>query len=236
MVNRVCVLIVEDEIGISDFIKLNLKIQDYKVLCATTGKEALQRLNSECIDIVLLDLGLPDMDGVEVLQKLREWSAIPVIVVSAREDETEKVKALDSGADDYITKPFGTIELLARIRTAYRHSAQIRNNDSKEKTVYRSGDLEIDLTKRVVKVKGQHIHLTQIEYRLIALLVQNAGRVMTYDAIINHIWGPLAVRENQILRVNMANIRRKIEENLGEPKYIFTEVGVGYRMAEETTR
>ena len=182
-------------------------------------------------DLILLDLGLPDIDGSEVLERVRGFSAVPVIVISARTQEAEKVQALDQGADDYITKPFGSEELLARIRTALRHSAQVASSGPRE-TVYSRDGLVIDFDKRVVTLNGEDIHLTQIEYKLVSLLAKNAGKVLTYDFILKEIWGPYADTDNQILRVNMANIRRKLESNPAEPHYIFTEIGVGYRMKE----
>ena len=171
------------------------------------------------------------MDGMEVLQRIRGFSNIPVIVVSARNQEREKVAVLDGGADDYITKPFGSEELLARIRTALRHSARVAAIAPQEQKYSREG-LEIDFEKRLVTLNGKEIHLTQIEYKLVSLLAKNAGKVLTYDYILKDIWGPYADTDNQILRVNMANIRRKLEKNPAEPFYIFTEIGVGYRMKE----
>lgn len=231
--NKMNILIVEDEIGIGNFMEKTLTAAGYKVVSAKTGKQALTLVISQCPDLVLLDLGLPDIDGTEIIRKVREWSSVPIVVVSARGTEEDKVEALDYGADDYITKPFGTSELLARIRTAYRHSLKMANGTENVDFIYHSGELMVDLNKRLVRLADEEIHLTQIEYKIIALLVKNSGRVLTYDAIIKEIWGPLAVKENQILRVNMANIRRKIEKNPANPKYIFTEVGVGYRMIEE---
>ena len=230
MSNKLKILVVEDEEAISNFIATTLKANDYNVIMARTGKEALSMIPSHCPDVILLDLGLPDIDGIDILQQIREWSNIPVIVVSARTEEADKVKALDMGADDYIAKPFGTSELLARIRTALRHAQRSHTHTSH---LYEVGDLSIDFERRLVKVKGQEVHLTQIEYKLVCLLAQNAGRVMTYESIITKIWGPYADNDNQILRVNMAHIRRKLEENPAEPQYIFTEIGVGYRMREE---
>lgn len=177
--------------------------------------------------MILLDLGLPDVDGCEVLQKIRLWSHVPIIIISARNEEQEKVKALDMGADDYITKPFGIAELMARIRTSLRH-----NSGSSPATTYRALDLEINFQKRLVLLQGKQIHLTQIEYQLLTLLAKNSGRVLTYNFIMNNIWGPYIDGNNQILRVNMANIRRKIEQNPAQPQYVFTEVGIGYRMRE----
>ena len=199
------------------------------MVCAYTGADGLKQINTHKPDVVLLDLGLPDMDGLEIIEEVRTYSSVPIIVISARTLERSKVAALDMGADDYLTKPFGTAELLARIRTALRHSQKTAN----ENTRYEVGDLMIDFERRLVKVKDQDVHLTQIEYKLVSLLAQNAGRVLTYETIISKIWGPYADSDNQILRVNMAHIRRKLEENPAEPQYIFTEIGVGYRMREE---
>ncbi|WP_343208243.1 response regulator transcription factor [Anaerolentibacter hominis] len=229
------VLIVEDEKNIGNFIATTLAANDYKTITCTTGKEALSIVASHGPDLILLDLGLPDIDGIEVLKSIRSWSLVPIIVISARTQEEEKVLALDLGADDYISKPFGSSELLARIRTALRHTARKTNgNDSPQSaTTFQAQGLFIDFEKYQVFVDGTKIHLTQIEFKLISLLARNSGKVMTYDSIIIKIWGPYAERDNQILRVNMANIRRKIEQNPADPKYIFTEVGVGYRMIEE---
>lgn len=222
------VLLIEDEKNIANFICTTLKNNDYRVIECYTGQEALTAATSHCPDLILLDLGLPDMDGISVLKEIRSWSHVPIIIVSARTQEKEKVEALDLGADDYITKPFGTSELLARIRTAIRHSTKsIPNN------MFKLKDLTIDFDRRIVCVNDKPIHLTQIEFKLVSLLAQNAGKVLTYDNMITTIWGPYADKNNQILRVNMANIRRKIEHNPGDPQYIYTEVGVGYRMLEE---
>lgn len=229
MTAKANIIIIEDEKNICSFIERILEPQDYRVTTASTGREGLQLISSGHFDVILLDLGLPDMDGLDVIERVREWSSVPIIVISARTLEKSKITALDLGADDYLTKPFGTGELLARIRTALRHSRSSRQVNS----LYEAGDLTIDFERRLVKVKGQEVHLTQIEYKLVSLLAQNAGRVMTYESIITKIWGPFADNDNQILRVNMAHIRRKLEENPAEPKYIFTEIGVGYRMRED---
>ena len=228
MSNKVNILIVEDEKNIGSFISTTLKNNDYKVLECQTGSQALSITTSHCPDLILLDLGLPDIDGITVLKSIRSWSTVPIIIISARTQEKEKVEALDLGADDYITKPFGTAELLARIRTSLRHSTKRTPNHT-----FKIKDLTIDFDRRLVTVKSKEVHLTQIEFKLVSLLAQNAGKVLTYDYMITSIWGPYADKNNQILRVNMANIRRKIEENPGDPQYIFTEVGVGYRMLEE---
>jgi len=233
MTNNPLVLLVEDEKGIRHFISTVLEVNDYDVLEATKGKEALSLFTSRNPDLVLLDLGLPDMDGLEVLKKIREWSSdIPVIVVSARGHEREKVEALDLGCDDYITKPFGTAELLARIRTALRHHKMAIGKTDKEKEVFKLGELSIDYERRLVTLGTKVLHFTPIEYKIIEILTQYPGKVVTYDTIMKKIWGPY-LNENQTLRVNMANIRRKLEKNPGEPQYILTEVGVGYRFVEE---
>lgn len=227
------ILIVEDEKAIRNFISTVLEVNEYDAVVGTYGKEALGIFTSQCPDLVLLDLGLPDMDGLEVLKKIREWSKdIPVIVVSARGHEREKVEALDLGADDYITKPFGTSELLARIRTALRHHKMASENKSEEREIFSLGGFLIDYEKRRVVLNGEVIHFTPIEYKIIELLTEFSGKVVTYDTIMKKIWGPYS-NENQTLRVNMANIRRKLEENPGEPQYILTEIGVGYRFVEE---
>lgn len=227
------IIIIEDEKSICNFIETTLTAHNYKVITASTGQEGLSLITSCFPDLILLDLGLPDIDGMDIIKKVRKWSMVPIIVISARTQEQEKVLALDSGSDDYITKPFGTSELLARIRTALRRHQQQGGFPAQNEPVYSYDDLTIDFSKRLVTLKGKEIHLTQIEYKLVSLLAQNSGRVLTYDYIINHIWGPYADNNNnQILRVNMAHIRRKIENNPAEPNYIFTEIGVGYRMRE----
>lgn len=227
------VLVVEDEKSISNFIVAILAANNYDVVTARTGQEAYSLITSCCPDIVILDLGLPDMNGIDVLKAVREWSILPVIVVSARTNEKDKVEALDLGADDYITKPFGTAELLARIRMALRHTRTSgTNREVAQSGKFVAGDLVIDYDKYRVYVEGQDASLTQNEFKIVSLLGKYAGKVLTYDFIIREIWGPNTNGDNQILRVNMANIRRKIEKNPAEPKYIFTEVGVGYRMVE----
>lgn len=234
MKNKQTILIIEDENTICNFISTTLTANDYKVLKASNGKEAISSFSSYCPDVILLDLGLPDMDGLDVLKKIRSWSSVPIIIVSARDQEKEKVTALDLGADDYITKPFGTSELLARIRTAIRHNIKMETGKEFPTDFFKAKDLTIDFNKRIVTLEDKEIHLTQIEFKLVALLAGNAGKVLTYDYIIKKIWGPFSdVKDNQILRVNMANIRRKLEQNPADPKYIFTEVGVGYRMIDE---
>lgn len=230
MNQKTLILIIEDEQTIANAISSVLNTNGYKTMCCSTGKEGLHMAASHCPSVVLLDLGLPDMDGNEVIKSLREWSTVPIIVISARTQETDKINALDYGADDYITKPYSPGELLARVRTALRHT--MRAGDVK---IFRTGDFVIDFERHQVSVGERDIHLTQIEYKIVALLAKNVGKVMTYDRIIREIWGPYADSNNRILRVNMVNIRRKIEENPAEPKYIFTEIGVGYRMSDENS-
>ena len=233
MYQKISVLIIEDEKSICDFIGKTLDSHEYKVTAANNGKDGLALITSSLPDLVLLDLGLPDMDGMDIIRKTREWSSLPIIVISARIQEKEKVQALDAGADDYITKPFGTFELLARIRTAIRHNNKLSDDSQNANRPYAADVLTIDFERRLVTLHGKEIHLTRVEYKIVSLLAKNSGKVMTYDTLIDQVWGPYADDNNRILRVNMANIRRKIEENPGEPKYIFTELGVGYRMLED---
>ncbi|MGM9557776.1 MAG: response regulator [Oscillospiraceae bacterium] len=233
MTTKEKILIVEDEQTIRNFMQAILSAKGYDVLLARSGAMADTMIASHCPDLIILDLGLPDTDGMNVLSRVREWSKIPVIVVSARSHERDKVVALDAGADDYLTKPFGTEELLARIRAAIRHTRTPASSDALANTgLFRAGELTIDYGKRRVFIAGRDAGLTQNEYKLVALLGLHAGKVLTYDYLIRELWGPSARSDNQILRVNMANIRRKIEKNPAQPAYIFTEVGVGYRMIE----
>ena len=227
------VLIVEDEASIKSFMAAVLSANHYEVISASTGAQAYGMITSHCPDVVLLDLGLPDMDGLQIIRSVREWSHLPIIVVSARTHERDKVAALDLGADDYIVKPFGTSELLARIRTAIRHTRTREVSESVAQTgLFQSGGMVIDYDKHHVLIDGKDVHLTPNEYTLVALLGKYAGKVLTYDYLMRELWGPGVKGDNQILRVNMANIRRKIEKNPASPEYIFTEVGVGYRMAD----
>ena len=236
MTHKTSIILIEDEKNICDFICAALSSQDFKITVTHTGKEALPIITSQCPDIILLDLGLPDMDGMEIIQQVRTWASIPIIVISARTQEQEKVRALDLGADDYLTKPIGTSELMARIRTALRHSNRLNTDSPLYKRPFHAKDLTIDFEKHLVILAGKEIHLTQIEFKIISLLAKNSGRVMTYDTIISNIWGPYADDDNSILRVNMAHIRRKLEQNPAEPQYFFTEIGIGYRMVEDEFR
>lgn len=231
MTTKQSILIIEDEKNIGNYIETIVISNGYKALRALNGMSGLSICTTHHPDLILLDMGLPDMDGMEVLQRIRGFSHVPIIIISARTQEKEKVEALDEGADDYITKPFGSEELLARIRTALRHSTRAEQAAS-QVPVYSRDGLVIDFDKRLVTLRGEDIHLTQIEYKLVSILAKNAGKVLTYDYLLKDIWGPYADTDNQILRVNMANIRRKLEKNPAEPYYIFTEIGVGYRMKE----
>ena len=233
MLQKLSILVIEDEKSICDFITKTLNAQNYKTTSAHTGKDGLAILTSALPALVLLDLGLPDMDGLDIIQQTRRWSSLPIIVISARTQEREKVAALDAGADDYITKPFGTDELLARIRTAIRHSNKIMTDSMNNNRPYSAKGLTVDFDKRLVTVDGNEIHLTRVEYKIVSMLAKNSGKVITYSSLIDQVWGPYADDNNRILRVNMANIRRKLEKNPGEPVYIFTELGIGYRMIED---
>lgn len=226
------VLVIEDEKNINNFITKILTSHGYKVINAYSGKEGLSFLSSQCPDITILDLGLPDVDGITIIQKVREWSSSPIIVVSARIHENDKVQALDAGADDYITKPFGTSELLARIRTSLRHSTKLNTGAPLANRPYQALGLSIDFMDHLITLDGKRVHLTPVEYKIVAFLAKNCGKVLTYSAIMQDVWGPFMDEDNKILRVNMANIRRKLEKNPGAPQYIFTEIGVGYRMLE----
>lgn len=227
-------LIIEDDENICFLLQTILETNGYDVITAQNGRIGESMISSHCPDVILLDLGLPDVDGITVLKSIRLWSSTPVVVVSARGEELDKVEALEQGADDYISKPFGTNELLARVKVALRHSVATGTNKRIDvDNRFTVGDMVIDFDKYRVYINGKDAGLTQIEYKIVALLGRYAGRVLTYDFIIQQLWGPNAKADNQILRVNMANIRRKIERSPAEPRYIFTEVGVGYRMADE---
>lgn len=221
------ILIVEENETIVTFLQDILSMNDYKVTVAKNGSEALQLVTSHCPDLILLDIELPDINGKEIITEVRKWASIPIIIISANTDEEDKVSALDLGADDYITKPFNTNEMLARIRTIIR-----RNTTERAAAGYSYDGLTIDYGKRTVAVNGEVIHMTQNEYKIIVYLSQNAGRVIDYSELIMNIWGPNSSGDNKILRVNMANIRKKIEPDQHCPKYILTVAGVGYRMHE----
>ena len=225
------ILVVEDDPQIRNFMLFALKKENFKTLMAGNAQGALSQIVSEAIDIVLLDLGLPDFDGMDVIKKVREWSDIPIIVVSARDQDKEKAAALDAGADDYITKPFSATELMARIRVALRHL--YKQTARTVQTVFCVGGLSIDLDKRLVYLDGKELHVTPMEYALLALFFKNMGKVLTSNMIIKEIWGAGYGSDTQALRALMAGLRRKIEKNPGKPRYIMTEIGVGYRLVDE---
>ncbi len=234
MERKFLILTVEDDPGITNYIRTVLLANNYGVLHAKDGALAMMMITSHSPDLILLDLGLPDIDGISIIQKVREWSMVPIIVVSARAHEREKVEALDLGADDYITKPFGSAELLARIRTAIRHMAGSGPASDMPLTgSFHAGAFTIDYDKRHAYVDGNDLRLTQNEYKIVAVLSRHAGKVLTYDQLMKAVWGPNFTGGRQILRVNMANIRRKMEPEPAMPRYIFTETGVGYRLTEE---
>lgn len=224
------ILIIEDDNVIAEFIGAVLEKEKHDIRLAYSALEGLSTFRMWPADLILLDLGLPDQDGIEVLKKIRETSPVPIIIISARDHEDNKVEALDLGADDYITKPFGTPELLARIRTALRHATNGANLTEVKKII--NGKLCIDIEHHTVSKEGRVIHLTPNEYKIIQVLAANVGKVLTHTYISQKVWGPYS-NESQTLRVNMSNIRKKIEDNPVEPEYIMTEIGIGYRMLEK---
>ena len=226
--NNTTILIVEDDKTIQNFLKVTLKTQNYNYIIAETGLSGLSLFYANRPDLVLLDLGLPDIEGIEVLKQIRQNSSIPIIVVSARSSETEKVMALDYGSDDYVTKPFNAAELLARIRAALRHCLKEKVSEPIFELDYSKDDFE----RRHVWVKDQEIHLTPLEYKMLVLLITNRGKVLTHHFIQENVWGYETTDDYQSLRVFMANIRRKIEIDSSSPHFIITEVGVGYRFVE----
>lgn len=223
-------LIVEDDKQIRNFINFALKSQNYSCIESSSGKEAMKIITSENLSAIILDLGLPDIDGIDIIKEVRKSSDIPIIVVSSRDQDIEKVEALDAGADDYLTKPFSINELLARIRVVFRHMNITKNYLP---SVYKVADLAIDLEKHKVVLEGKDIHLTPMEYNVLTLLVRNAGKVLTHNYILKEVWGSYIESDMQSLRVFMANIRRKLEKNPANPRYIITEVGIGYRFNDE---
>jgi two-component system KDP operon response regulator KdpE len=219
------VLVVDDERAIRRYLQAALNAQGYTVYEANSGQAALQSVLADRPDLIILDLGLPDLDGVEVTRQLREWTPIPIIILSVREQETDKISALDAGADDYLTKPFSSGELLARMRAALRHASQNPSDP-----VFETDNLQVDFARRQVKVNGEEISLTPTEYDLLRILVQNAGRVLTQRQLLRQVWGNAYETEAHLLRVNMSNLRRKLEPDPTRPRYIITEPGVGYRL------
>jgi two-component system KDP operon response regulator KdpE len=221
------VLVVDDEPQVRRFLRASLPHQGYRLIEAETGEAALREATMRSPDAILLDLGLPDLDGVEVTRRLREWSTVPIVVLSARGQETDKIEALDAGADDYLTKPFGIGELLARLRVALRHASRA---GSTGEPVFEHGDLKVDLGTQRVFSRGEEVRLTRTEYRLLALLVKHAGKVLTHRQLLKDVWGPGSVNESHYLRVYMGQLRHKVEEDPARPKHLVTEIGVGYRL------
>jgi len=227
--NRAKILVIDDEAAIRKFLRVSLEAEGYSIVEAVSGKEGLVQAAGARPDVVIMDLGLSDMEGLEVLRRIREWSSVPVLVLTVRDAEQDKVQLLDAGADDYLTKPFSVPELLARLRVAERHYY------SKEETgsVFHSGPLEIDFAARIVKVKGQEVRLTATEYGILRLLARNAGKVVTHRQILKEIWGPNSVEHTQYLRVYVGHLRKKLESDVSGPELLLTEPGVGYRLKME---
>ena len=223
---KLIALVIDDEVQIRRLLRVTLEADGYRVLEAATGQDGITEAAQRRPDVVLLDLGLPDLDGVTVLKRLREWSRVPVVVLSVRDREEDKIAALDHGADDYVTKPFGTGELLARLRVALRHVTPLA-----EDAKFRSGSLEVDLSSRRVLVEGKEVRLTPTEYSFLRLLVRNAGKVVTQKHILAEVWGPNATTQTHYLRVYAAHLRNKLERNPAQPELLLTEPGVGYRLA-----
>jgi two-component system KDP operon response regulator KdpE len=231
MSQEVTVLLIEDEPEIRRFLRTTLPAHGFRLYEAATGKDGLTEAQARNPDLILLDLGLPDLEGSEVIRQVREWTATPIIVLSARDQEQVKVGALDLGADDYVTKPFGVDELLARMRAALRHAS--RSAADVGEPVFTLGDLKVDLGRRQVFVSAKEIHLTPIEYKLLTTLIRYAGKVMTHRQLLKEVWGPLHVEEGHYLRVYMRQLRNKLEKNPAHPRYLVTELGVGYRLRTE---
>ena len=226
--HKLIVLVIEDEPQIRRFLRATLETQGYTLLEATTGRDGLTEAVSSQPELILLDLGLPDMDGLEVIQRLREWCSTPIIVISARGQERDKVAALDAGADDYLTKPFGVGELTARLRVALRRASRVEGRE--DNTIVEAGELKIDLLNREIFLAGKEIHLTPIEFKLLSVLVRHAGKVLTHRQLIKDVWGPHYSDESQNLRVAVYALRHKIELDPAKPQHLITEAGVGYRL------
>lgn len=234
--NKPLILVVEDDPPVRNLITTTLKTNDYRYLVAANGETAILEASSHNPDIVLLDLGLPDMDGVQVIGNIRSWSNLPIIVISARSEDADKIEALDAGADDYLTKPFSVDELLARLRVALR---RVRYDGSKlgdESSVYENGELKIDYAAGCVFLRGEEIHLTPIEYKLLCLLARNTGKVLTHNYILKEVWGSPSASDVPSLRVFMATLRKKLERDSAHPEFIQTHIGIGYRMLRRSCR
>jgi len=225
------IVLIEDEPQIRRFLRATLTSQGYRLFEATTGADGLVEVGSRLPDVVVVDLGLPDMDGIEVIRRLREWSAVPIIVLSARGQEQDKVAALDAGADDYVSKPFGASEMLARIRVALRHSAGASREG--DEATFKVGDLQVDLLRRHVSMGQREIRLTPIEYKLLTTLARHAGKVVTHQQLLREVWGPTHTDQAHYVRVYLAHLRHKLEAEPARPRYLLTEPGVGYRLAAE---
>ena len=228
--NKPLILIVEDDVPVRNLITTTLKTHGYRILLAANGEAAILEASSHNPDIILLDLGLPDMDGVEVIKKIRTWSNVPIIVISARSEDADKIEALDSGADDYLTKPFSVEELLARLRVTQRRLALMGTEAGQQASVFTNGALKIDYAAGCVYLGGEELHLTPIEYKLLCLLSQNVGKVLTHTFITRNIWGSSWDNDIASLRVFMASLRKKLEKGPGKYQYIQTHIGIGYRM------
>jgi two-component system KDP operon response regulator KdpE len=226
-------LVIEDDRPIRRFLRASLADEGYRLAEADTGQQGLSMAATQPPDLVILDLGLPDMDGLQIIEQLRCWSQVPIIILSACDQERDKVTALDLGADDYLSKPFGVPELLARIRVALRHQSRISGQPTSEASRFSVGDLTVDLEARRVFVRGQEVHLTPLEYRLLTTFVQHAGKVLTHRFLLKEVWGPGHTAETHYLRVFTATLRRKLEADPARPRYLLTEQGVGYRLAAE---
>ncbi len=229
MSNSATIIVIEDEAQIRRFLRTALAAEGYRVYEAETGRQGLTEAATRKPDLVILDLGLPDIDGVEVVRQLRVWCSAPVIILSARSQESDKISALDAGADDYLVKPFGVGELLARMRVALRHLPDAGNGN--EPGVFSVGALEVDMVHRRVTVAGAEVHLTPIEYRLLTVLVRHAGKVLTHRLLLSEVWGPSHVEHAHYLRIYMGALRHKLEQDPARPRFLLTEVGVGYRLA-----
>lgn len=230
--NKLLILVVEDDTSVRNLITTTLKAHDYRYLTAPNGQSAILEASSHNPDIVLLDLGLPDMDGVAVIEKIRSWTNTPIIVISARSEDTDKIDALDAGADDYLTKPFSVEELLARLRVTQRRLAMMQKESPIESSVFTNGQLRVDYAAGCTYLDGEELHLTPIEYKLLCLLSKNVGKVLTHTFLTQHIWGSSWDNDIASLRVFMATLRKKIEKTPDSPQYIQTHIGVGYRMVK----
>ena len=233
MGNKPMILIVEDDAAVRNLMAVTLETRDYRYHLAENGAEALIEATTHQPDVMLLDLGLPDMDGVEIIRKVRSWSGMPIIVISARSEDSDKVEALDAGADDYLTKPFSVDEMLARLRVALRRINSDQQAAVKESTVYENGSLRIDYAAGCAYIGAEEIHLTPIEYRLLCLLAKNTGKVLTHNYILKEIWGSYSASEVGSLRVFMALLRKKLQGSEGTQPYIQTHIGIGYRMLKQ---